>query len=245
MESAHSCFFPLAVESPSVALDRRAFTSMWATSPRKTRVGGSRCRASGRLSRRARRRPINTPGSRACAYKTASGRHEWLNRDPLGDDGSMVYAIAKIEPRIEPRSAGELGAMAEAVLDPLSMFTRVNLNLYGAVGNNPVSNVDPFGLDFASCYADCIEKYRSPIDRSIGEICNAGLNKAVGSTGRTGVGGTPPHPTTWQHKVGSKFGSVGSKVGKVAGRAAVVLTIFDGFFDLGLLGGCAAACAGE
>lgn len=169
----------------------------------------------------------------------------WPNRDPLGDDGSMVYAIAKIEPRLEPRSTGELAAMAEAVLDPLSTFTRVNLNLYGAVGNNPVNNIALFGLDFASCYADCIEKYRDPVGNGIAYVCNAGLNKAVGGTERTGVGGAKPHPTTWQHKLGSKFGSVGSKIGRAAGRAAVVLTIADGFFDLGLLPGCAAACAGE
>jgi uncharacterized protein RhaS with RHS repeats len=135
--------------------------------------------------------------------------------------------------------------MAEAVLDPLSTFTRVNLNLYGAVGNNPVNNIDPLGLDFASCYADCIEKYRDPVGNGIAYVCNAGLNKAVGGTGRTGIGGAKPHPTTWQHKLGSKFGSVGSKIGRAAGRAAVVLTIADGFFDLGLLPGCAAACAGE
>lgn len=169
----------------------------------------------------------------------------WLNRDPLGDDGSLVYAVAKIEPRIERRSEGELAAMVEAVRDPLSIFTQVNLNLYGADGNNPVSNFDAYGLDFASCYADCIEHYRDPLGNGIGYICNAGLNKLVGPTGRTGIGGAGSHPTTWQHKLGSKFGSVGSKIGKAAGRAAIVLTIADGFFDLGLLGGCAAACAGE
>jgi hypothetical protein len=83
------------------------------------------------------------------------------------------------------------------------------------------------------------------IGNGIAEVCNAGLNKVVGGTGRVGIGGTKPHPTTWQHKLGSKFGSVGSKIGKGAGRAAVVITIADGFYDLGLLGGCAAACAGE
>ena len=101
MASVQSGFF-------SLAADRVSAAAAFPTSPRKTRVGGSRCRASGRLSRRARRRSMFTPGSRACAYKTASGRHEWLNRDPIG----------------------ELGG----------------LNLYGYVGNNPISFVDPNGL---------------------------------------------------------------------------------------------------
>jgi RHS repeat-associated protein len=169
----------------------------------------------------------------------------WPNRDPLCDDGSMVFAVTKIEPRLEPRSADELAGMADAILDPLGTFTRVNLNLYGVVGNNPVINIDPLGLDFSSCYAACIEKYRDPVGNGLGYIANAGLNKCVGSTGRVGVGGAGPHPTTWQHKLGSKFGPVGSKIGRFVGRAGVVLTVADGFFDLGLLGGCAAACAGE
>jgi len=55
----------------------------------KTRVGGFRRRPSGRLSRRGRRRPIITPGSRACGYKTVSGRHEWPNRDPIQEFGGL------------------------------------------------------------------------------------------------------------------------------------------------------------
>ncbi len=45
--------------------------------------------ASGRLSRTGRRSPINTPGSRGCGYKTASGRHEWVNKDPSGELGGI------------------------------------------------------------------------------------------------------------------------------------------------------------
>lgn len=145
-----------------------------------------------------------------------------------------------------PRSPEEIAAMVQAVEDPLSAFTRVNLNLSAAVGNNPVSNIDPVGLDFADCYADCIEKRRSPVSRCIAHIANAAGNKLAGPV-KGGVPSKqgPGHSTTWQHKVGSKLGTVGSKIGKAAGHAAIALTIADGFHDLGLLGGCAAACAGE
>lgn len=169
----------------------------------------------------------------------------WLTRDPLGDDGSMVFTITKIEPRLESPNVAEKAMMVQQFEDPLAAFTQVNLNLSLFVANNPIGNVDPFGLDFSSCYANCIEKYRDPVGNGIGYCINAGLNKVVGPTGRTGLGGSPSHPTTWQHKVGSKFGPIGSKIGRAAGRAGIALTIFDGFFDLGLLGGCAAACAGE
>lgn len=166
----------------------------------------------------------------------------WINPDPLGDEAAIVYATAKIDRPLEPPSIDELAAITAAVLDPLSMFTRINLNLHRATGNNPVSNVDPFGLDFASCWADCVENNRDPFGNGIAYICNAAANKAVGSTGRTGIGGAPPHPTTWQHKLGSNAGPVASKVGRAVGRLTVVLTIADGFFDLGLMIGCAAGC---
>src|SRR5271167_381453 len=55
----------------------------------KTRVGGFRRRPSGRLSRRGRSRSMFAPGSRACAYKTASGRGNWPNRDPIGERGGI------------------------------------------------------------------------------------------------------------------------------------------------------------
>ncbi len=69
------------------------------TSPRKTRVRGFRHYPSGRLSRRSRGRSMFTPGSRRCAYKTVSGRHEWLNRDPIGERGELnLYAYVRNNP---------------------------------------------------------------------------------------------------------------------------------------------------
>jgi len=84
------CFLPLAAEPLSAARSAAvAFAPTWTTSPVKTRVGVSRRRASGRLSRRRRFRSMFTPGSRACAYRTASGRAKWPNRDPLEESGGL------------------------------------------------------------------------------------------------------------------------------------------------------------
>jgi uncharacterized protein RhaS with RHS repeats len=93
-----SGFFALAA-APRQPLDAMP------TSPRKTRVGGFRRHASGQTSSRGLCRSINTPGSRACGYKTMSGRHEWLNRDPIQEAGGLnLYAYVGNNPvnKIDP-----------------------------------------------------------------------------------------------------------------------------------------------
>ena len=40
-----------------------------------------------------------TPGSRPCVYKTVSGRHEWPNRDPIGERGGLnLYGFVANNP---------------------------------------------------------------------------------------------------------------------------------------------------
>jgi RHS repeat-associated protein len=143
--------------------------------------------------------------------------------------------------------------------DPIR-FSAGDVNLYRYVFNDPVNAVDPLGLQDCpcgthwglnlDCYSNCIESYRNPLGNMISDamggaaahLGNAAGNLLAGPTGRTGVGGAKSHATSWQHKLGSKFGPLGSKVGRFAGRVTIAGTIFDGFFDLGLLAGCAISC---
>jgi RHS repeat-associated protein len=98
---------PLSAASRGVAVPAssrrpalRSF-SQGATSPRQTRVGGFSGCLSGRLSRRDRLQPITAPGCRACAYKTASGRAKWPNRDPIGEEGGInLYGFVDNNPII-------------------------------------------------------------------------------------------------------------------------------------------------
>jgi hypothetical protein len=87
-----SGFFTLAA-APRQPLDAMP------TSPRKTRVRGFCRHASGQTSSRRRCRSIITPGSRGCGYKTVSGRHEFVNRDPLAENGGLnLYAYCRNNP---------------------------------------------------------------------------------------------------------------------------------------------------
>jgi hypothetical protein len=122
-----------------LAADRVSAAVPLPTSLPKTRVGGSRACASGRLSRPGRGRSINTPGLRACAYKSASGRGKWPNRDPLGDNGSLVYE--------------DSGFYADPFLGPGKWD---DSNLYDFVLNSPINWVDWYGTcpcDASACRA--------------------------------------------------------------------------------------------
>lgn len=70
------------------------------------------------------------------------------------------------------------------------------------------------------------------------------VNKLAGDTGRSGFGGLKRRPTSWQHKLGGQVSrATGSpwfgRAGKFAGRAALVPTIFEGFYDIGAIARCA------
>ena len=84
MVPSYQSGFPfLAADPLTTVRESLVSASALPASAPKTRVKGCRHRPSGRLSRRSRGRSMFTPGSRVCAYKTASGRGEWPNRDPL------------------------------------------------------------------------------------------------------------------------------------------------------------------
>ena len=71
-----------------------------------------------------------TPGSRGCAYKTASGRGKWPNRDPLTEDGFGIMLDGK----------------SSVFLLPLLRQSGYQLDLYDFVQNNSVNRYDPSGL---------------------------------------------------------------------------------------------------
>ena len=114
---------------PALAADRASADADSLTSPLKTRVGVFRRRPSGRLSSRGRGRSMFTPGSRACAYKTASGRGNWPSIDPINEAGFKLCA---------GRGNG--------------FYSIDEKNLYGFLGNAPLDYYDANGLNpVAAC----------------------------------------------------------------------------------------------
>jgi len=91
VQQSASRFFALAAGTP-----QRQIAPALPTSSRETRVRSFCPPPPGRLSRRGRRALAIATGSRACAYKTASGRSKWLSRDPTEERaGAMLYAFLR------------------------------------------------------------------------------------------------------------------------------------------------------
>jgi len=90
---------------------------------------------SGRMSSDALQVVEIAPGSVTFTYRSASGRAEWLSRDPTGSMQSQFNA--------EILGADSSAFYEEGIFDP--ELLPEGLNLYGYVSNNPVNFVDPTG----------------------------------------------------------------------------------------------------
>jgi len=65
-----------------------------------------------------------TPGSRACAYRTASGRAKWLNRDPIEEDGGInLYSYVGNNPVNEIDPLGLSMGSGTLVLEPTLLMS--------------------------------------------------------------------------------------------------------------------------
>jgi hypothetical protein len=181
---------------------------------------------------------------RICDYNAVSGVFIWPNRDPLGDDGSLVYAVTRIEPRLEPWSAAERAMMVQQFEDPLSAFTQVNLNTSLALANNPIDNVDPRGLDWLDCMANCV-KAHDPANnaaKACGTFLGGTFPKA-GSGTRTGLAGGGSRVTTILSRLGLG-GGVGNTA-RVVGRFFSPIWVGYGLYLAGAEAACAGTCSGD
>jgi hypothetical protein len=104
------------------------------------------------------------------------GTQRWLNRDPLGDIASLPVMTEGITPW-DQSDADDLDDG-----EFLELWTDINRNLYGAMGNNPVNMVDPLGLAELPCGGGPGSMNPQNIAaadmRTVGEIAKAAAERA-------------------------------------------------------------------
>ena len=176
---------------------------------------------------------------RARYYDPKIGR--FVSEDPIGFDGGMnFYAYVDNNPVNFTDPSGLQFAAGQGYITG-----------QGYVVNQPPAECE---LD-CMCMANCIEQFRFSNVWTLGaHTANAAGNATAGLTPRGGLG-IPSHPTSWQHtaarnlrvmcklpRTPGTFGRTMQSAGKVAGRATIAATIFEGFYDWGLIGYCAATC---
>ena len=119
--------------------------------------------------------------------------------------------------------------------------SRIGLRVQRWLSEIPIDGVE---------FGDCVKENRFDLAAITAySIGNPLANLAAGNTGRMGFGGVGPHPTTWQHKLGSRISKAArnpayGRVGKVVGRYSLPITIGEGFYDIGAITRCAVVTGG-
>lgn len=152
VQQSASRFFALAAGTP-----QRQIAPALPTSSRETRVRSFCPPPPGRLSRRGRRALAIATGSRACAYKTASGRSKWPSRDPIGEKGVRnLYGFVLNDPLNK--------------LDPDGRDTWVPYPPPGHWVSDPAPPPPQYPDGFSMCQRDVAVD--GPSD-SVGKCCNS------------------------------------------------------------------------
>jgi hypothetical protein len=113
------------------------------------------------------------------AYSAAAyydpGVQRWINRDPLGDIGSLPVMVSDAAPWADSDYGG--GGIGESELN--SFLTQINANLYATMGNDPLNQADSFG--------ECAGAIALPA------IGGAGEALGIAGLGAVGVPASPPN----------------------------------------------------
>ena len=167
------------------------------------------------------------------------GTQRWPNQDPIADFGSLVFAVAKTEPQIEPPSSIAVAAAMREIQDPLGAFAQVNLNTSLFVANNPVGYADPKGLDWLDCMANCVSG-KDPLNAAA-KVCLGALG---GTYPYSGKPGTPLTTVPSRLSLGRGTTMTGNWVRSV-GRFFSPLWVGYGLYLAGAEAACAGTCTGN
>ena len=120
-------------------------------------------------------------------------------------------------------------------------------HLYGYAEDKPARNFDPLGLAsccnraFDDCFGKCIENWR--LDSLVPPLFSALPKRFL-----------PPFRVVYKEQaltnilssaggmVGGRAGVVARATGRMVSPIATALAVFEGYYDLAIIGECAAAC---
>jgi hypothetical protein len=164
----------------------------------------------------------------------------WLNRDPMGDYGSAVY---NSHLQIEHGSGLELTTLVRQSRIPAEWFKPVGLNPYLPVVNDLLDYVDPNGLDFLSCMANCVQS-KDPLN-NLGHVAACALGPVPKSWFGFPVMGSRFTSLLSMLGLGGGTAASGSNLLRLTGRVLSPLSTGYGLYLAYQEASCAGTCAGD
>ena len=151
---------------------------------------------------------------------------QFLSRDPLSENGVDLLT-----------DTGFYGDRLAAMSARPWLYARNSTQPYVYAGNNPVRYVDPSGLDYLDCLADCVSQndFSATIVAPTA-ACAIRVPKRFRGPGQS------PTKSIWTTKPVRKVTGMSIKGGMIAGRISLATFIFEGFYDLGAEAACALIC---
>ena len=193
-------------------------------------------------------------------YEAPLGR--WLTRDPIGERGFFT---------LNNEMANSIRRERLKNIDLLNRIALANqigvADAYLFVGNGPIFSYDYLGLSFGSCWANCVNTWRWDWGAILGIPLTLGTPLGKMEIEKLWIESGVSEQTTWLSRAIGQANRMLMKlplgnpirtklIGALkdlrhaarnpavvsASTAASILVVAEGFYDIGVMGGCGIAC---